>query len=228
MKHILAIGGYRDQTKAHRIHKYVLDVASKERPNVCCLMQASAENNDYLLQVYDSFIGLGAEVSHLSLFGRVEPTWRDHLLAQDVIFVGGGNTRSMLALWREWGVDAVLREAYDKGVVMSGVSAGAICWFEGGVTDSVWPLGVLSAMGFLAGTMCPHYDGEAERQPAYTRMVREGEIGTGLALCDGAVAHFEEGQLVRVMGEDADSKAYYVRKEGDDAIEDKIDVQLLP
>jgi len=228
MKHILAIGGYRDDFYYQRVHKYVLDVANKERPKVCLLMQASAEHKDYLIRMYDSFIALGADVSNLSLFGRVEPTWRDHLLAQDVIFVGGGNTRSMLALWREWGVNKVLREAYDNGVVMSGVSAGAICWFEGGVTDSVWPLGVLDAMGFLEGTVCPHYDGEAERRPAYTRMVRDGEIGTGLALCDGVVAHFEDSQLARVMSEHEDAKAYTVRKEGDDAVEDEIHVEILP
>jgi len=111
--------------------------------------------------------------SWTSLFGIVKPGWREHLLAQDIIYVGGGNTRSMICLWREWGADEVLREAYEAGILLCGVSAGAICWFEQGVTDSVWPLGVLPCLGLLPGSCCPHYDSEAERRPTSTASCTE-------------------------------------------------------
>ena len=137
MKQIIAIGGGGFGHYASTLlNQYILKQAGKPSPKICFLPQASAESKDYIVNFYETFSRLGAQPSWISLFGRVEPSWEEHLLSQDIIYVGGGNTRSMLALWREWGIDAVLREAYERGIILSGTSAGAICWFEQGITDS--------------------------------------------------------------------------------------------
>ena len=192
-------GGFGRSLDDLRQERYILEQSGAERPKVGFLPQASCENGEYIARFYEAFTRLGAEPTLVSLFGVVRPEWEERLLAQDVIYVGGGNTRSMLALWREWGVDRVLRQAWENGTVLAGVSAGAICWFEQGVTDSVWPLGVLACLGFLEGSCCPHFDGEAERRPAYTSMLAEGRIGAGIALDDHAMAHFVDGELRKVV-----------------------------
>ena len=128
---------------------------------------ARGDDAEYVARFHAAFGELGASTQHLPFFHRT-PDLRSLLVAQDAIFVGGGNTKSMLAVWREWQLPQLLKEAYESGVVVGGQSAGAICWFEQGVTDS-WAdrLRPLDCMGFLPGSCCPHYDGEAERRPAY-------------------------------------------------------------
>jgi peptidase E len=131
----------------------------------------------------------------------------------DVIYVGGGNTKSMLALWREWGLDVILREAWQAGVILAGLSAGSICWFEAGVTDSIpGDLTVLPCLGFLPGSNCPHYDGEAARRPAYQRFVAEGEIADGYAADDGVGLHYIGTGLERVISSRPEAKAYRVER----------------
>jgi peptidase E len=134
------------------------------------------------------------------------------LLNQDVIYVGGGNTKSMLAVWREWGLPALLREAWDCGVVLAGVSAGAICWFEQGLTDS-WAgkLRPLDCLGFLPGSCCPHYDGEADRRPVLHRLLAAGEISPGIAIEDWTGVHFSGTKIERVISAKAGSRAYSMR-----------------
>lgn len=136
-------------------------------PRVAFVATASAEPDSYLVSFYTAFLKLGCRPTHLSFFKRT-PDLRSYLLNQDVIFIGGGNTKSMLAVWRDWGVPEILREAWESGIVLTGVSAGAICWFEQGVTDS-WAGGLrpIDGLGFLPGSCCPHYDGEADRRPSY-------------------------------------------------------------
>jgi len=184
-----------------KIEQYILAQAEKERPKICFLPQASNESREYITKFFEVFTQLGAEPSWISLFGRVEDTWKQHLLSQDIIYVGGGNTKSMLGLWRAWGVDKVLREAYDKGIILSGISAGALCWFEEGLTDSVWPLDKMEMLGFLEGSMCPHFDVEAERQPAYRQKIKSGEMKPGIALEDRTAAHYVNGKLHQVVAE---------------------------
>ena len=192
-------GGFGRSIEQLSLERYILDQCGAERPKVGFLPQASCENGDYIASFYEAFTRLGAEPTLVSLFGIVKPDWEDRLLAQDVIYVGGGNTRSMLALWREWGVDKVLYQAWQNGTVLAGVSAGAICWFEQGVTDSVWPLGVLPCLGFLGGSCCPHFDSETERRPAFTAMLSEGRINPGIALDDYAMGHYIDGALAKVV-----------------------------
>lgn len=199
-----------------RMEQYVLDQLGQiaQRPRVCMLAQASCESASYVTSFYQAFSRLGADPSHVSLFGVVKPGWDDLLLEQDVIYVGGGNTRSMLALWREWGVDEVLAEAHERGILLAGVSAGAICWFEQGVTDSVWPLGSLPCLGFVPGSACPHYDGEVDRKPGYDRLLADGEIEPGIAIDDMAMAHMRGGVLYRAVSANEGASVYRVDQDG--------------
>src|SRR3990167_9390760 len=162
MKQIIAIGGggFGRAERDLKIEKYLLSQTKKTCPKICFLPQASHESEEYIVKFFETFIQLQAEPSYISLFGRVKASWKQHLLNQEVIYVGGGNTKSMLALWRAWNLDDVLLEAYHQGTILSGVSAGAICWFEQGITDSVWPLGTIEGLGLIEGSVCPHFDSE--------------------------------------------------------------------
>ena len=217
MKQILAIGGgsFASANSNLQFEQFLLSRVSKgTKTKICFLPQASAEENHYIVKFFETFTALGAEPSWISLFGRVTADWREKLLDQDIIYVGGGNTKSMLALWKEWGIDKTLKEAYEKGIILSGVSAGGICWFEEGITDSVWPLGTIKALGFLPGSFCPHFDSEPERQNFYQEQVKIKNISAGLALEDHTAAYFIDGKLVELLKADPNKKAYYLSSEG--------------
>jgi dipeptidase E len=145
---------------------------------------------------------------------------REVALSHDVILVGGGNTANMLAIWRVHGFDEVLREAWQSGVVLAGWSAGMICWFEAGVTDSFGPqlAGMRDGLGFLPGSACPHYDGEELRRPVYERLLREG-FPPGIALDDGAGAHYVGTELHEVVASSAASRGYLVGPHGERPLE---------
>jgi dipeptidase E len=212
------------------LHRYVLSLARRDRPAVLLIPTASGDSDTYVNGFYSTYGSLECRTSVLPLFKATPADLHSLLLAQDVIYVGGGNTRSMVALWREWGIDRILREAWLAGVVLAGVSAGMICWFEQGVTDSVLgstgdPLDNLSALtclGFLPGSACPHYDGETNRRPVYRRLVAAGELGDGYAADDGVGLHFAGGELVRVVSARPGAKAYRVERHGDSALETPI------
>lgn len=212
-------GGFTAEKPILKIEKYLLTQTGKENPKVCFLPQASAEDNRYILKFYDTFLSLGAKPSWISLFGRVEDKWKQQLLDQDLIYVGGGNTRSMLAIWRDWGMDTVLQQAYEKGIVLSGLSAGAICWFEQCITDSVWPLGSLNGLKFLKGSCCPHYDTEPERKPTFLEMVKNGKVMPGIALEDGVAAHYVNGALKQIVIEEPNKNAYLVKEQGEQRLQ---------
>jgi dipeptidase E len=193
------------------LDRYVLQQTRTPRPAVCFLPTASGDSDAYIVKFYTAFAKLDCRPSHLRLFDRT-PDLRAGLFAQDVIYVGGGNTKSMLAVWREWGIPALLKEAWESGIVLAGISAGAICWFEQGVTDSAaGQLGVLDGLGFLRGSCCPHYDGEAERRPAYHELLLQGAISPGFGIDDGAAVHFVDGAAHRVVASRENAKAYRVR-----------------
>lgn len=225
VQQIIAIGGggLEDTTML----QYILDLSGKERPKICFLPQASAEDKGYVAEFYDTFTKLGAEPSWQSLFGSVSQNWQEHILAQDIIYVGGGNTKSMLALWRDWGMDKALKQALENGTILSGVSAGAICWFEECVTDSVWPLGSIKGLGWLKGSACPHYDGEADRRPTVLRMIKKGEIMAGLALDNNSAAHYIDGEFHKIITTKAEAKVYLVSLKEGKADEKVMDVEYI-
>lgn len=226
---IIAIGGggFLAEPRNLALEKYILDLAGKERPDVLMIPTARGDDAEYVAKFHAAFGELGANTKHLPLFHRT-PDLRSLLLAQDAIFVGGGNTKSMLAVWREWGVPQLLKEAYEAGVVLGGQSAGAICWFEQGVTDS-WAdrLRPLDCLGFLRGSCCPHYDGEIERRPAYHALMQSGDIAHGYAIEDGVAVHFRNGRVERVVSKKQDARAYYVSIDAGSVNEDALEVRLL-
>jgi peptidase E len=213
MEQIIAMGGggFSMEPDNLVLDRYVLAATGKADPSVCFLPTASGDAEGYIVKFYSAFTGLACRPCHLSLFQRTPSDLRAFVLDQDVIYVGGGNTRSMLALWREWGLDAILREAWEQGVVLAGLSAGAICWFEQGVTDSMaGTLGPLSGLGLLPGSCCPHYDGEGERRPAYQRLVAEGQMLPGYGLDDGVALHFAGTVLKAVVSSRPEARVWRV------------------
>ena len=192
------------------LDRYVLAQARVTEPAIAFVPTASGDADSYIVRFYTAFSGLPCRPSHLALFRRT-PDLRAYVLAQDVIYVGGGNTKSMLAVWREWGLPELLREAWTAGIVLAGISAGAICWFEQGVTDSfAGELRALQCLGFLCGSCCPHYDGEAQRRPAYHQLLLHGEITPGFAIDDGAAIHFVNDEVHRVVVSRRGARAYRV------------------
>lgn len=192
-------GGFSDEPDNLALDRYVLAQARRTQPRVCFVPTASGDAAGYVAGFYRSFRTLPCRPAHLSLFKLPTADLTSFVLAQDVIYVGGGNTKSMLTLWREWKLDRVFRRAWREGIVLCGLSAGSICWFKQGVTDSVpGALGVLPCLGLLPGSNCPHYDREPKRRPAYRRLIRAGAISSGYAADDGVGLHFIGTTLAHV------------------------------
>jgi dipeptidase E len=212
-RQIISIGGggfYRDAENLE-LEKYVIRQSSAESPRVAFVPTASGEPDHYVSSFYSAFLKLGCRPAVLTFFKRT-PDLRAFLLDQDVIYVGGGNTKSLLAIWRDWGVAEILREAWESGIVLTGVSAGAICWFEQGLTDSFADgLRPLECLGFLPGSCCPHYDGEAQRRPSYHRLLASGEISAGVAIEDWTGVHFKGSEIHRVISSKRGARAYSMR-----------------
>ncbi len=227
-KQIIAIGGagFSAATETFGLESYLLAQTRAERPRVAFVPTASGDAESYIVLFYSSFARFNCRPSHLPFFQRT-PDLRSYLLGQDVIYVGGGNTKSMLAVWRDWGMPQILREAWESGIVLAGTSAGAICWFEQGVTDSfAGSLRSLECLGFLAGSCCPHYDGEPGRRPAYHQLVGEG-LSPGIALDDGVGAHYVGGELFQCVSSRAGAKAYRLSASGSAAKEEVLPVKYL-
>ncbi len=191
------------------LDRYILSLTKKEKPKICFVPTASGDALDYIARFNRAFKKLGCETSYLSLFQGSTPDLASVILDQDVIYVGGGNTRNLLVLWKEWGLDTIMRQAWESGIVLSGISAGSLCWFEEGVTDSIpLTLSPLKCLGFLKGSNCVHYDGEAKRRPFYTQFVKTKQLGPGLAAEDGVGLHFVDRTLHKVVASQPNKKAY--------------------
>jgi peptidase E len=199
---------------------YVLSFAARKRPRVLLIPTASGDSAGYVLTFYQQLAGRDLELSHLLLFDRTVEDVDGLIRDQDVVVVSGGNTANMLAIWRVHGVDRALRAAYDAGTVMTGWSAGALCWFEGGTTDSFTPeLGPLrDGLGFLAGSASPHYDSEERRPLVYAREIAAG-LPPGIALDDGVAARYEDERLVEVVSGRDGGRAFRVDRDGGHPLE---------
>jgi dipeptidase E len=217
---IVAIGGGGFEVALEEI----IALTGKLRPHACFVPTASAEDSDYSLQFYET-VGPRVFATHLKFFPWPRPDLREHVLAQDLIWVGGGNTANMLALWRVHDLDRILRDAWESGVVLCGSSAGAICWFEAGVTDSFGPQleGMADGLGYLAGSACPHYDGEERRRPRYRELVDSG-FPEGVAADDGVGLHYVGTELREVVACRRGAAAYRVTRRG----EEKLPARLIP
>jgi aminopeptidase N len=191
MKQIIAIGGggFGRVIKDLKIEKYIRSQSSKDNPKICFIPTATGDDSSYIENFYKAFDSLECKTSHIDFFKRTI-NLRPHILDQDIIYVGGGNTKSMLAVWKEWGLDIILKEAYENNIIMSGVSAGAICWFKKGITDS-WKdnQATIDCLGFVEGICCPHYDEEPERIPYVKKILEANEIAECYAIEGYAALH---------------------------------------
>ena len=215
MKQIIAIGGggFGRNPNQRIIEKYIIDQSSESRPNVLFIPTASAEDKSYIVNFYSCFNGLDCNPSHLNLFQRT-PRIEGLINKADIIYVGGGNTKSMLAVWKEWKLDKLLFKAYNEGTVLAGVSAGAICWFDTGITDS-WAsnLNYIDCLGILPGSCCPHYDSEKDRRPSVHKFIENEKIKSVYAIEDGAAIHFKDDAPYKNISFFKDSKVFFVDKQ---------------
>mgnify|MGYP001041359546 CR=1 FL=1 len=228
--HIVAMGGggFSKEPDNLALDRYVLSLARRERPAVCFLPTASGDASDYIVKYYASFTTLPCTPTHLSLFRLPDADLSAFVLAQDVLYVGGGNTRSMLAVWREWGLVEILRRALEAGVVLAGTSAGANCWFAQAVTNAVpGQMTAAKGLGFLEGSHCPHYSNQPARRPGYHRLIQAGEIGPGYGTDDGAALHFADGDLVGVVCSRPDAQGHRVEVIDGDIVEHCVPRTLL-
>jgi dipeptidase E len=202
-RQIVGLGGYPQEA----MFEYVLGLARGRR----VLFDGTASPQ------LDALPEIEADVTRLSFYPWPPPGLRALALAHDVIVVGGGNTANMLAVWRAHGFDRILQEAWERGIVLAGWSAGMICWFEAGVTDSFGPqlAGLRDGLGFLPGSACPHYDGEELRRPVYRRLVADEGFPPGLALDDGVGAHFVGTELEAIVTAGFGGGGYIVAEHGE-------------
>jgi dipeptidase E len=208
-------GGFSMEPENPRLDDFVLSLARRPRPAVTFVATASGDAAAYVADFYRAFAARDCRPSDVGLFDRRIADLRAHVLAQDVVYVGGGNTASMLATWRAHGLDRVLTEAWHAGVVLCGLSAGMNCWFAQSVTDSfhVDTLAALDdGLGLLADSACPHFDGEEQRRPTYRRLVADGTLRDGWAADDGAALVFRGEELEEVVASRPDATAYRVER----------------
>ena len=192
-KNIVAIGGggFGRSIGSLEIEKYIISLVSKKRPKICFIPTASGDNSLYKLNFYRAFSKLDCITSHIDFFSRTEDL-KKKVLTQDIIYVGGGNTKSMLAVWKEWNLHKFLQSAYEQGIVMSGVSAGAICWFEKGITDSfAKELNIIDCLGIVEGIACPHFDEEKEREPYVNDIINREIIKSCICIEDNCALHIK-------------------------------------
>jgi dipeptidase E len=227
-RQILAIGGggfgrcITFESQNLLLESYFIQQTGIKSPRVCFIPTASGEDQKYIINFYRAFNALHCKTTHLSLFEPPTADLESFILDHDAIYVGGGNTKSMLALWREWKIDLYLKKAWQAGIVLGGVSAGSICWFEEGVTDSIpGSLTPLPCLGFLKGSNCPHYDSEKMRRPSFHKLIKLGML-PGIAADDNVVAHFIGTTCAHIMRANDTGSAYFVSQQKGKVIERQI------
>lgn len=227
---VVAIGGGGLSRTRHgaRLREHLLSLTrSSRRPRVCFVPTASGDAASLTREFGRAFPGTDSSV--LSLFRREPGDLRRQVLSQDLVYVGGGSTANLLAVWRLHGLDEVLREAHGAGVVLAGWSAGMNCWFQGSVTDSFGPelQPLADGLGMLEGSACPHYDGEQQRRPTYLSLVGSGALPPGYAVDDHCALVFRDTVLDDVVSARDGARAFRVAREGGTAVEHRLDVTPL-
>jgi peptidase E len=221
-------GGFSMEPDVPLLDDYILSLARTARPRICFVATASGDSENYIFRFYESFARRDCRPSHLSLFARKAGDLKSFVLQQDIIYVGGGNTINLLAVWQAHGLIEPLREAMNQGTLLCGLSAGAICWFEAGVTDSFGPVmaPVTGALGCLRGSFCPHYDGQPTRRPAYQKLVAGG-LPAGYGVDDGCALHFTGGKLTRIVASRPRAAAYRVELVNSKLVENVLKADFL-
>jgi peptidase E len=230
-RHIVAMGGGGFSERDSLLDRYVLDLTRSSRPKICFIPTASGDSLPYQLAFYEAFPARSFDPSVLHLVNRDVRDVSSFLGEQDLIYVGGGNTANMLAIWRIHGVDVALRSAWEAGVVCCGMSAGGNCWFEASTTDSFLigrsdPLS--DGLGFLAGSFCPHYHSEPSRRPEFGRLVATGDLPPGIAADDFAAAHFTGTDLTEAIASKEGAAVHRVTRSDDGtSLEEPMPTRLL-
>lgn len=210
-------GGFSMEPENQLLDDHILALSRlPEYPRVCFLPTAGGDSDRYIALFFEAFTAKRCRPSVLRLVERTVADVESFLLEQDVIYVGGGNTANLLAIWRAHGVDRALRAAWEAGVVLCGLSAGMNCWFEACTTDS-FNMGRLEplhdGLGLLPGSACPHYDGEPQRRPLFLRLVGEGVLAAGWAADDCAALVFEGTELLEAVSSRPSARAYRVQRD---------------
>ena len=226
-KIIFAVGG--EFSKEYL--QYVIDLTKKQQPKICFLPTAAADNPYAINYWYELCLGLPVTPSVQRVFVNSSPgqkSFEENLLAVDAIVVSGGNTLNMIAIWRAQGIDTVLRKAYEKGVVLAGASAGSLCWFKNGLSDSrPQALSIVECLGFINASHCPHYTSEKSRRPLYLQYIEKGEIPAGYACDDKAGMLFVNGKLTKAVTLNKDENVYYVSVKDGKIEEQKLQVEVI-
>ena len=203
--------------------RYMAALTGKPRPKICYLPTASADAAEGIITFFKHCAPLNVQACvQESFIASTEQlqSWEEVFFSMDAIVVSGGNTLNQQAIWKAQGIDVVLRQAWERGIVLGGASAGSLCWFEEGTTDSrPKQLSTVQCLGFLKGSHCPHYDKEPGRRPLYEKLIGSGEMKPGYACDNDAGIYFEGTEVKRVVSTRAEAKVYYVSAVGGKATE---------
>lgn len=221
-------GGFSMEAGNPLLDDYVLGITGKERPRVCFLPTASGDADHYIVRFYRHFTGDRCIPAHVSLFRRERGAedLREFLLSQDLIYVGGGSVISLLGTWRAHGLDHILRECWEAGIVLCGLSAGSLCWYSEGVTSFHGEVRRYRGLGLLPWSNCVHYGDEDGRREAYHGMLRRG-MCPGYAAADGAALHFAGRKLIAAVSSRPRAKAWCVGDAGSEIVETELPVRYL-
>ena len=211
--------------------RYMATLTGKPRPRICYLPTASADNPQGIIRFYADCAELNVvpfvQTSFISSYDQKQ-TFAEVLLSMDGIVCSGGNTLNQQVIWKAQGIDQVLRDAWNRGIVLGGASAGSLCWFEEGTTDSrPKELSIVQALGLLKGSHCPHYDAEGQRRPLYMKLIGSGQMKPGYACYNNAGIYFEDNDVKRVVASRADAKVFYVSAVGGQVVEKELPADLI-
>jgi dipeptidase E len=228
-RHIVALGGGGFwMGDSALLDDFLLSLSSAARPRICFIGTASGDAEAYVRRFYQEFGKRKCAPSHFPLFSTPPRPAREHLLGQDVIYVGGGSTANMLVLWRLHGLDVILREAWENGTILAGPSAGAMCWFEDGVTrswgDEIVPLD--DGLGLVPGSFCPHYGDDEARTAAYRRLVADGFL-PGIGAAGDTAIHIDGRDVSEVVTTRPAATAFRVERRDGEAVDTPFEARLL-
>jgi len=224
-RHIISIGGgsFANSQKSMQHALRLIKKKGKAKKKILIATTATGDADSSLVICYKNLSQYNCDLEHLPFFARTPPDLESLVLSQDMIFVGGGNTKSMLAVWREYGFDKLLEKAWSRGIVLCGSSAGGICWFDQGLTDSYdISYTALDCLGFLPGSCSPHYDGEVDRRETFHTLIKGGKMANGIALDECVGVHFQGRKLSKIISPSSKKTAYSVKKKGRSIEEKKL------
>jgi peptidase E len=225
---VMGGGGFSMEPRNLRLDRYLLRITKKRSPRICFMATASGDSPNYIRRFYRAFEKLPCRPSALSLFTREARDPAQFLLDQDIIYVGGGNTANLLAIWRLHGIDKAMRQAWNHGVILCGLSAGMNCWFQSSVTDSFGSLRELKdGLSLLPGSACPHFDGQEHRRPTYHRLIRQKTLPAGVAADDGAALHYLDKKIYRCVASRPHARAYRIGLRAGHVVEEPLPTMLL-